>query len=132
MFPAQRRQVLQQRLIDGMAVATQGMRCALQVDRVPQHDSRRHQVEAAGTVALLLKAAVTDFAQPVEEHRPGQRVAGFALVQPGMDAAAQLDALQPVQDEQRALDAPQLAQGYGQAILARMPLSVCMARPVNV
>src|SRR3546814_19068440 len=37
-----------------------------------------------------------------------------------MDAAAQLDALQPVQDEQRALDAPQLAQGYGQAILARL------------
>jgi hypothetical protein len=27
-----------------------------------------------------------------------------------MHAAAQLDALQPVQDEQRALDAPQLAQ----------------------
>ncbi|EPZ15555.1 hypothetical protein M622_15285 [Thauera terpenica 58Eu] len=37
-----------------------------------------------------------------------------------MNAAAQLDALQPVQDEQRALDAPELAQGgppltaYGQ------------------
>ncbi len=27
---------------------------ALQVHRVPQHDSRRHQVEAAGPVALLL------------------------------------------------------------------------------
>jgi hypothetical protein len=35
-----------------------------------------------------------------------------------MHAAAQLDALQPVQDEQRALDAPQLAQGHGQAVLA--------------
>ena len=40
MLPAQWRQVLQQRLIDGMAVATQGMRCALQVDCVPQHDTR--------------------------------------------------------------------------------------------
>ena len=120
MFPAQRRQVLQQRLIDGMAVAAQGMRCALQVDRVPQHDSRRHQVEATGPVTLLLETAVADFAQPVEEHGTGERVAGFALVQPGMDAAAQLDALQPVQDEQCALDASQLTQGDGQAVLARV------------
>ena len=96
------------------------MRCALQVDRVPQHDSRRHQVEAAGTVALLLKAAVTDFAQPVEEHCAGQCIARFALVQPSVDAAAQLDALQPVQDEQCALDASQLTQGDGQAVLARV------------
>jgi hypothetical protein len=43
-----------------------------------------------------------------------------ALVQSGMHAAAQLHALQPVQDEQRALDAPQLAQGDGQAVLARV------------
>gem|GEM_PF-5430796 len=35
-----------------------------------------------------------------------------------MHAAAQLDALQPVQDEQRALDAAQFAQGDGQAVLA--------------
>jgi len=119
-LPAQRRQVLQQRLIDGMAVTAQRMRRTLQVDRVPQHNGRRHQVKAAGPVALLLKAAVTDFAQPVEEHGTGERVAGFALVQPGMHAAAQLDALQPVQDEQRALDAPQLTQRHGQAVLARV------------
>ena len=101
-----------------MAVATQGMRCALQVDCVPQHDSRRHQVESTGPIALLLETAVADFAQPVEEHRPGQRVARFALVQPGMHATTQFDALQPVQDEQRALDAAQLAQCHGQAVLA--------------
>ncbi len=53
MLPAQRRQVLQQRVIDGMAVATQGMRRPLQVDRVPQHDCRRHQVEATGTVGSV-------------------------------------------------------------------------------
>ena len=29
-------------------------------------------------------------------------------------------ALQPIQNEQRALDAPQLAQGDGQAVLARI------------
>ena len=111
---AERRQVLQQRIIDGMAVATQRMRCPLQVDRVPQHDSSRYQVEAAGPVALLLKAAVADFAQPIEEYGAGQRVAGLALVQPSVDAATQLHALQPVQNEQRALDVPQLAQSHGQ------------------
>lgn len=96
-----------------MPVATQRMCCALQIDRVPQHDGRRHQVEAAGPVALLLEAAVADFAQTVEEYGAGQRVARFALVQSSVDAAAQLHALQPVQDEQRAFDAPQLAQGDG-------------------
>ena len=44
----------------------------------------------------------------------------LALIQPRIDAAAQLHALQPIQNEQRALDAPQLAQGDGQAVLARI------------
>ncbi len=93
MLPAQRRQVLQQGIVNGLAMSSQGIRSPRQIDRVPQHDSRRHQVEAAGSVALLLKAAVADFPQPVEEHSAGQRVAGFAFVQPGMDAAAQFYAL---------------------------------------
>ena len=82
-LPAQRRQVLQQGIVNGLAVAAQGIRGSLQIDRVPQHDSRRHQVEAAGPVALLLKAAVADFPRPVEEHGAGQRerVAGSAFVQ---------------------------------------------------
>jgi len=86
-----------------MTIATHRMRCALQIDRVPQHDSRCYQVEATGPVALLLETAVPNFAQPVEEHSAGQRVPCFALVQPGMYAAAQLEALQ-------------LAQGHGQGV----------------
>ncbi len=88
--------------------------------RVPQHDSRRHQVEAAGPVALLLEAPIPDFPKAVEEHRPGQRVARLTFVQAGMHAAAQFNTLQPVQDEQRALDPAQLAQGHGQSVLARV------------
>ena len=118
MLPTERRQVLQQRVINGMAVATQRVRSPFQIDRVPQHDGSRYQIEAASPVALLLETAVADFTQAVEKHGTGQCVARLALVQPGMHAAAQLDALQPVQDEQRALDAPQLAQGDGQAVLA--------------
>ena len=48
---------------------------------------------------LLLEAPVPNFAQPVEEDGPGERVAGFAFVEPDLYAAAQVDALQPVQDK---------------------------------
>ncbi len=37
-----------------------------------------------------------------------------------MHAAAQFNTLQPVQDEQRALDPAQLAQGHYQSVLARV------------
>lgn len=73
-------------------------------NRVPQHDGGHYQIEAAGPVALLLNAPIPDFAEAVKEHRPGQGVTRLALVQPSMHAAAQFDALQPVEDEQRAAD----------------------------
>ena len=82
MLPAERRQVLQQRVIDRMAVATQRLHCSLQIYRIPQNDGRRHWGEVAGPVALLLKTAVANFAQPVEKHGPGQRVARLAFFQP--------------------------------------------------
>nr|QIZ18812.1 hypothetical protein pRF108-2_97k_tetX_00062 [Escherichia coli] len=120
MLPAQRRQELQQLAVHRLAGLDQPLGGAFQVHRVPQHDSRRHQVEAAGPVALLLEAPIPDFPKAVEEHRPGQRVARLTFVQAGMHAAAQFNTLQPVQDEQRALDPAQLAQGHGQSVLARV------------
>ncbi|VAS09763.1 Uncharacterised protein [Klebsiella pneumoniae] len=62
MLPTERRQVLQQRVINGMAVATQRVRSPFQIDRVPQHDGSRYQIEAASPVALLLETAVADLA----------------------------------------------------------------------
>jgi hypothetical protein len=47
------------------------------------------EAQARGAEALILEGAIPDFAQPVEEHRAAQRVACFALVQPGMAALAQ-------------------------------------------
>ena len=79
-----------------MTIAAQRMRCPFQVNRVPQHDSCRYQIEAACPVALLLKAAVADFAEAVEEHGASERITRLTLVESGMDTAAQLDALQPV------------------------------------
>ena len=83
MLPTERRQVLQQRVINGMAVATQRVRSPFQIDRVPQHDGSRYQIEAASPLALLLETAVADFTQAVEKHCPGQRIARLALVQAG-------------------------------------------------
>ena len=119
-LPAQRREVWQQRPRRRPARVPQRLHRALQIDRVPEHDGGDHQVQAAGAVALVLEAPVAQLAQPVEEHRPCQRVLGLALVQPDLHAAAQLDALQPVEREQRALDAPQLAQRHRQAVLTRI------------
>ena len=110
MLPPQLRQVLQQRVVQSLAVATQGSGGTLHIDRVPQHDGRRHQIEAAGPVALLFTTAVADFTLSAEEGLTRLRVARLALIQPRMDAAAQLHALQPIQNEQPGLDAPQLAQ----------------------
>ena len=113
MLPTERRQVPQQRVINGMAVATQRVRSPFQIDRVPQHDGSRYQIEAASPVALLLETAVADFTRAVE-NTARQRIARLALVQAGMHAAAQFHALQPVRDEQRALDAAQLAERHGE------------------
>ena len=40
--------ILQERVIDGMTIATQRVRCPFQVTRVPQHDGCRYQIESAG------------------------------------------------------------------------------------
>ena len=62
-------------------MSSQCIRGSLQIDCVPQHDSRHHQGGVVGPVSLLLETAVANFPQPVEEHSAGQRVAGFAFVQ---------------------------------------------------
>ena len=79
------------------AVAGQGGDGAVEVDRVPEHDGCGEKVQPAGAVALLLEGTVADFAEPVEEHSPGEGVPGFALVQAGGDFAAQAGVLEPVQ-----------------------------------
>ena len=74
MLPAQRRQELQQRIVHGLCMTTQCVDGPFQIHGVPQHNSRRDEAQAAGAVALLLEATVPDFSQPIEEHRPAQRL----------------------------------------------------------
>lgn len=108
MLPAEGRQVLQEIFIDCLASILDCLYGPFQIDGVPEHDSGGHQIKAGGAIALVLKAAVAHFAEPVEEHGPGQGVAGLAFIQTGVNATAKLDVLQPVEREQGPFNPPQL------------------------
>jgi hypothetical protein len=84
-------------------------RSFIEVNRVPQGDGSGGQGEPAGAILLLLEAAVADFAKAVEEYSSGERIAGFILVQACVHTPSQLNALQPIQDEQCALDTTEFA-----------------------
>ncbi len=61
----------------------------VQVDGVPQYDGGRHESEATGPIVLVLETVVAHLTQAVEEHRSGQGVAGFPLVETGMYLAGE-------------------------------------------
>ena len=90
---------------------------ALQIDRVPEHDGGNHEVQPTCAMPLVLVRAIPQFAQPVEEHRPCQGVSRLALIQPDVDAAAQFDAADVLEQEQRPFNLAEFSQRYGQPIL---------------
>ena len=81
MLPSQWRQVRQQFVVHIFPRIPQCLHRSFQLDRIPQHDGRQHQFEAAGAITLILETAVANFTEPVKEPGSGQRVFGFALVQ---------------------------------------------------
>jgi len=87
----------------------QRFHCPFEVDRVPQHDRSDDEVQPAGAEPLVVEGAILDHTAAVETHRAAQCVLGLALVQANSDAAAQLGTLQPVEREQRPVDAADLA-----------------------
>ena len=62
---------------------------------------------------LILKRAVTDFAEPIEEHGSRQRVPGLALVESGGDPPSQLWIFEPSQHEKGSFNPSDLAQSKG-------------------
>jgi hypothetical protein len=91
--------------------------CALQINRVPENDGRDHKIQPAGAMPLVLMRAIPQFAQAVEEYRPGQRVFCFSFIEPDMDALSQFDAADVLKQEHRALNLAEFSQGQGQAVL---------------
>jgi hypothetical protein len=109
-FPAERRDVLEQGRIDGLGFPKQSDG-AFQVKRVPQRDGGDHQVKTAGAILLIFEGTVADLAQPIEKYSLCEGVSGFALIEASRDAVSQGWILQPGQREQRALDPADFAQG---------------------
>ncbi len=93
------------------------LNCPLEVHRVPVGDRGDHQVQARGTVLLVLQGPVGEPALPVRVHGLRQGMTRLALVQPGLAATPQGPALQPVDREQRPLDAADLGEREVEAVL---------------
>lgn len=94
-----------------------GANAALQVGGVPENDGGNDEAEPAGAIALLVETPVPDFTEPVEEDRSREGIAGLAFVEPGVNTAAQLCALQPRQNKQGALDPPHFTESQGKPVL---------------
>jgi hypothetical protein len=94
--------------------------CSLDIDGVPERDCGCNEGECARAVALLLETTVSDLSKTAEEDRSCERVAGFSLVETGINASPKIDTLQLGEDEQSSFDATQLAQRDREAILARV------------
>ena len=72
------------------ALSAQMLDGAVEVDRVPMNDGGGDETEARGAEALVLERAVSNLTLTMKEDRTPQRVAGLALVEPGMAALPQI------------------------------------------
>ena len=87
---------------------------------VPVDDDGGEQIEARDPVVLALGSAVAHLALAADPQGILQRVVRLALVEADLGAALHARVEDPFDDEQRALDPADLAQGRGQVVLARI------------
>src|SRR5260363_286479 len=69
-------------------------------------------------MTLVLEATVSHLARPVKEDGSGERISGFAFVQPRVDAAVQLDVVQPIEGQHTTLDPARFSKGYRPSVLS--------------
>lgn len=119
MAPGQRRDLGEKRIGDRGPLVVDEADGAAEIDGVPQDDRVDDEVEARGAIGHRLGDAVAQFAELMKEHGARQGMAAFALVEDGVGPPAQLGIEEPVADEDRALDPPDLAQRDRQPVLAR-------------
>ena len=110
----------QERFWKGDSMLPQCIDSTLEIDRVPQYDSKDDQVEAARAVTLVFEGSIAKFALAVKEDCPGQGVSGFALVEPYLNALSEFGILHPFQHKQGTFYAANLSQGGMKAVLARI------------
>ena len=91
---------------------------ARHVQRVPIDDGGDHEIEPRCAKALVLEGPVGQPPLAMDINGVGEKVMRFSLVQSSMAAAAQFRVLQPVECEQRPLDAADFRQREVDPVLA--------------
>src|SRR5215203_509274 len=119
-LPAERGDVSQQSVRNDLATAAQGVESPLEIDGVPEGDCGGNEREAARPMLLQRGGPVPEPAEPVKADGASERVAGFAFVELDRCLPTQVRLVQPVQREQRPLEAADLAQCQRQTVLARV------------
>lgn len=115
--PAQRPDMSEQFVWHVDAAASKRFGGGSQIDSVPEDDGGDDEVAPGGSMLLVVVGAIVHLAQPVQEHGPGEVVAGLALIQASLDAMAQLRFQHPLQGEDAALDAADFRKGGGEGAL---------------
>ena len=120
MRPPERRDMGEQMVGRIEAFAAPGLDGMAEVQGVSVDDDGGEQVEAGDPVVLALGGAVTDIALSADVQGVLQHVVRLALVEADLGAPLHAGVEDPFDDEQRALDPADLAQGCGQVVLARI------------
>ncbi len=62
----------EQGVVDDLALGAQLIDGAAEIDGIPEGDGRDGEIEPGSPVSLIFEGAVTDFAEAVKEHGPGE------------------------------------------------------------
>lgn len=112
--------MLEQIVLDGVPCLSDRIDRAFHVDRVPKNDCGDDEIKSAGSIALVLKRTISQFAKPMEEHRSRECVLRLALVEADLNAAPKLYVLKPFQSKKATFDPAKFPHSHGQAILTRV------------
>lgn len=113
MLPAQRCQVGQQVIRNIFSLVAQHFDGAVQIDSVPEDNSRNDKVEAAGQMLLAFIGVISDSTEPMKTDGARERVAGLPFVEFGCCLSAEYGIVQPIEREQGPLDAPDFTKSQG-------------------
>ena len=87
---------------------------------VPIDDDRGQQVETCHAVVLAFGGAIPDFALAANAKGVFQGVVRLPLIKTNIGTSLHIGIKQPVDDEQRALYAPDFPEGQGEFVLTRI------------
>ena len=120
MLPSERRHVRQEPEVDLFAAGDLLGDDFAELPCVPIDDDGGEEVETGKSVLLSLGRPVSDFAAPVEVDRALEGMVGLALVQPDLRSTLQINVAQPVEHEDRTLQAADFPERQRQAVLTRI------------